>query len=408
MKDKEIFNDILRICDTKMDYLRGSNNDAVNKDGSIANREAYSAGMARVILGLYDFKIDDTMPTAYATIQKGGKGLIGVNSEFWTKCSDREKWQLLMHENGHLQYMHFTRNKSIAGLHAQAWNYATDCAINQYLDLSDTDTIGGVKPILPLSLSEKIGDTVLPWMDAEYYYEKIMQNPPPEKKKGGGGGEGAEGEVLDEHREPENDISEIDIEIFEERQKGIYSQNGLFSVLPQHVNGGVNWRALLARLVQKAIRHDSRKTANRPHRKLNNFTLPKTVRSKKAKIAIAVDTSGSMIADLPKVCAEIVKLISLHGVDTEFYGMDTELYCLGVLNKRNVSQAVEKLQGGGGTVFVDALPLLGKVSHNTPTILITDCGVDWPEKRVSFPLVVIGPENGVSPYPTIQAPALFA
>lgn len=294
---------------------------------------------------------------------------------------------------------------------AQAWNYATDCAINQYIGLSDTDTIGGIKLILPLSLADMIKSKtpLLPWQSAEYYYEKIMKSgKAPKPESGGGKGKGGlRPQVLDEHKPIDEGITQLDIERFKERTQGLYSANGLFAVLPKKVNSGVNWRALLARLIQKAIRHSSKKTFNRPYRKLNNFSLPKTVRSKKAKIAIAVDTSGSMLGDLPKVCAEIVKLINLHGVETEFYGMDTELYCLGVINKKSVASAVTRLQGGGGTVFVEALPLLGKVSKNTPTILITDCAVDWPKQRLPFPIIVIGPKGGKSPYPTIEAPALF-
>lgn len=410
MTNKALYTDVLRICDS-YNYAHSANDKPVDEDGRILNQKAYKAGMAQILLSLYDYVIDDTMPTAYVTLQKGGSAKIGVNSEFWAKCSDQEKWWLLLHENTHMVNMHFVRSKYIANLNHNTWNRAADCANNQYIGITDTDTIGGVTPILPKNLSEQIKRELLPWMSAEYYYNEIVLGEKDNPPSGGGEGDepGKEGnapQTLDEHI-TQHDIDKIDEELFTEKMRGAYSNNALISILPKQIDSGVNWKAILARLIQKAIRHDSKKTTNRPHRKLNNFLLPKTIRSKKAKIAIAVDTSGSMLTSLDKVCAEIVKIISMHGVETEFFGMDTELYSLGKIDRHNVAETVTKLTGGGGTVFVDALPLLGKVTKNTPTILITDCDVDWPVNKVRFPLVVIGPEGKTSPYPTISADALF-
>lgn len=110
MTNEQVFADVLRICDEKT-HFQSANSKPVTDDGAISDQKAYASAMSRIILSLYDFKIDETMPTAYATIQRGGKGLIGINPDFWGKCSDVERWQLLLHETGHLQYMHFVRDK---------------------------------------------------------------------------------------------------------------------------------------------------------------------------------------------------------------------------------------------------------------------------------------------------------
>lgn len=413
MTTKEFYADVLRLCDSK-NYPTGSTL-AVDENGRVVDNKAYAAKMAYALLALYEFVADDSMPTAYVQLLKGGNARIGANSDFWAKCSDLEKWQILLHENTHSENLHFVRSKYIADIDFQGWNIAGDTAGNQRIGLKDGDTIGGIVPFLPKNLGELIGKQLLPWQSTEYYYAEYMKA---KKEKQKGDGQGKSGKptdepggfsipgLIDEHM-PQHEIDPIDVELFSEKVRGVYSNAGLINVLPKEVDSGVNWRTVLARLMQKAIRHDSKKTVNRPNRKLNNHLLPKTTRSKKAKITIAVDSSGSMDYCLDKVCAEVAKIVSLHGVGTEFFAMDTQLYPLGTIDRGNVLKAVRQVTGGGGTVFVDTLPLLGKLTQNTPTILITDCDVDWPVNRVRYPLIVIGPEGKTSPYPTITADALF-
>jgi predicted metal-dependent peptidase len=158
----------------------------------------------------------------------------------------------------------------------------------------------------------------------------------------------------------------------------------------------VNWRARLTQLVRDSIAHKAGAVTHRytkPSRRqaglgygAGRATLPALI-SPIPRIAVAVDTSGSMGTDeINKAMAEINGILKAIGAPVDFVSFDTVAGKVAKIN--NVSEARKNLTGGGGTDFRPVLTQLGKAKPRyDAVIVVTDGGGYAPQLAPSFKVI---------------------
>jgi predicted metal-dependent peptidase len=231
------------------------------------------------------------------------------NPDFFESLPDIEKKGVLKHEFYHLIFEHVTGRRP-DGINPKAWNIATDLAINSHLvgELPEQCCMPGRKPF----------DQYEPGLSAEAYLNQLKKemgdNGGEGNQSGSGSGDGSGGDEGDGQFDSHDGWDEVDGEVKEiakERLKQSLKKaaeeaasNGWGSVtqdvrkdIMSRITTRVDWRKMLRYFVktsQRAAKQSSIKHINKRYpyihagRKVNRT----------AKIAVAIDQSGSVTDDM--------------------------------------------------------------------------------------------------------------
>ena len=281
--------------------------------------EPFFAALSRRI----DKRETTAIPTAGVMVDpKTAQFVMMYNPTFFEKLTDVQKLGVLKHEFYHIIFEHVTGRKPEGGL-TKKDNICMDLAINSHLqgELPDMCCMPGEGPFewAPLAKSYE-------WYKAHY--------PDPEDQKedgegGGGGDESGEGDgeagSFDDHSQW-GDIENTTNEIAKERLKEVIkkaaeeaSQAGSWGSVPSEIRKDVldrlktriNWEKALRYFVKTTQRANKRSTVRRINKRFPYIHPGKKVQ-RTAKIAISIDQSGSVSADmLAMFYSELDKLASL-------------------------------------------------------------------------------------------------
>jgi predicted metal-dependent peptidase len=261
---------------------------------------------------------------------------MAYNPEFFASLPEDQIKGVLKHEFYHLIFEHVTSRKP-EGVNPRAWNIAADLAINSHLvgELPDNCCMPGVAPFEDLPLHQT----------AEWYLANLPQ--PPEGSEGGSGsgeGEGEEGGDSDAGGEGSDSPGNFDDhsgwsdgqsgeaadaanQMARERLKqgmkeaakeaaesakgwGSMSQ-GVKQEILKRLETKVDWKKVLRYFIktsQRASRTSSVKRINKRYA----YIHPGKKTKRQAKIAIAIDQSGSVCNDmLESFFGELNKLAKL-------------------------------------------------------------------------------------------------
>jgi predicted metal-dependent peptidase len=133
-----------------------------------------------------------------------------------------------------------------------------------------------------------------------------------------------------------------------------------------------NWRQLLAQFISATIKSDLR-SWTRQSRRVKG--LPGYYREPESKIAICVDTSGSISPQLLNIfLAECRAICALNGIAAHIFSCDAELH--------EVVQPGEEfpteLSGGGGTSFIPGLEAAEECEADA-AVYFTDGDGEYPK-----------------------------
>ncbi len=262
------------------------------------------------------------IPTAGVTVTEEGKLQLVYNSEFMGKLSDEAKKAVLKHEFYHIVFQHVTGNRfmsfrDMAPNERKIHNIAMDLSINGHLpNLPEGACFPGQGPFEHLE----------PFKTAEHYLRELrkMQKDPPEGEGNGEGEGGGEGQGQGEGNGNGNPLDDMDSfddhsgwdevdeqtkQIAEERVKEFVrdaveeantSGRGWGSVpadfrkeILDGITTKVDWRKVLRYFVKQSQKANKRSTV----RKINKrypYMHPGKKATRQAKIAIAIDQSGSV------------------------------------------------------------------------------------------------------------------
>ena len=269
-----------------------------------------------------DKRASNAIPTAGVTVTEEGKLQMVYNPKFFAPLSDEARKDILKHEFYHIVFQHVTGGRflsfrDMAPSERKIHNIAMDLAINGNLpNLPEGACFPGKGPFEHLE----------PHKTAEHYLRELrkMQKDPPEGEGNGEGnceGEGGEGQPgqgngnpldgmdsFDDHS-GWDDVDDQTKQIAEERIKEFVkdaveeansSSRGWGSVpadcrkeIIASISTKVDWRKVLRYFVKQSQKANKRSTV----RKINKrypYQHPGKKATRTAKIAVAIDQSGSV------------------------------------------------------------------------------------------------------------------
>lgn len=331
------------------------------------------------LLQTFKITLSEHFPTAGVRFASNGRSIeLIVNPNFFGKLTEAEREALLIHECSHVDRLHLVRIPNLGGNHMLG-NIAADLAINCYIKNLPEGCL------YPSQYKLKDYETL------EYYYEEIKKQQEEKRKEkegesdnsdngaeknksqdsgqsgkpqAGQVGDGKDGDpysrdTLDVHEWDQSGLSKEDkMEVIENSIKRAMENIGGSGNLPVHVQETMqhiknhktkNWHRELRKFIGKYVSGwDRERTWDRRNRRYGLQDAGNRLAGKK-KIAIGIDTSGSMgQKDIEKALAEINIMIGV-GVEGYLIQFDT------VIQKEEKLKKFESLtvHGRGGTDFKD-------------------------------------------------------
>jgi predicted metal-dependent peptidase len=272
--------------------------------------EPFFAALSRKIEKRADYGI----PTAGVRVDPDSAQFEMVyNPDFFAKLPEEQVRGVLKHEFYHLIFEHVTSRKP-EGVPHKAWNIAADLAINSHLqgELPENCCMPGVGPFEDLPLGKT----------AEWYLANLPKNDEGESG-GSGSGDGGEGEGdpqdgnFDDHSgwddAADSPQQQAANQMAKERLKNAMkdaakeasqSAKGWGSVsgevkqeILKRLESKVDWRKVLRYFIKTSQRASRRSSVKRINKRYAYIHPGKKVQ-RQAKIAIAIDQSGSVCDEM--------------------------------------------------------------------------------------------------------------
>lgn len=294
-----------------------------------------------------------------------------INPKFFVQLSDRERFELILHEMDHLIYLHPIVGKGL-GSH-QAANMAFDAHINERLTalkgMKGRTMEGFDHPFEPITydgLDNKFstdGNSVKKGLPAAktvrgdlsiVNYEIILNELSDKNGKGQGGGEGE----IDSHETWEESSA-----ISEQMARDIVKQAANQSAknagnAPSHLQkqleilntSKVNWKQQLRHFFVNSLRYDFEHTRNRRNRRYG-LDVAGRRKDEQLHVAVCMDSSGSVGDEqFTQFWAEMAKIHAM-GVEITCIDADCEVSAVYKYDKKTPPQR----HGNGGTAYGPAI-----------------------------------------------------
>lgn len=310
---------------------------------------------------------------------------IGWSPAFVDTLSPDELIGVLAHEVMHCACGHAWRRDS---RDAKRWNIAADYAINDLL------TSAGLK--LP---SSALLDPQYSGKHAEWIYDRL----PPSSPNGGNGqgnDPGGSGEVRDAPADGTAPTESDWQQATEQAKNAAKAQGKLPASLQRQLGDAtkpvVDWRSLLRRYVQEVCKVDYSWTRPNVRYIPSGLYLPALHSIACGRIAVAIDTSGSIDRVLLQQFAAEVQAIAS---EMQPSSVDV-LYCDAKVHRVDTFDRGELIEmnavGGGGTNFA---PVFEHLESEPPVVLVylTDLYGTFPTAAPEYP--VIWASNGADAAP---------
>jgi len=362
--------------------------------------EPFFAALSRKI----EKKEDHSIKTAGVYVNKlNGQFEMIYNPDFLASLPEHEVKGVLKHEFYHLIFEHVT-NRKPDGVPHKTWNIAADLAINSHLqgELPEFACMPGVGPFEDFPLGES----------AEWYLKNITDDQleqcsdPDDSEDGEGGEPGKEGKPGDgkpgtgqvgnhegwdgEGQSPEEDAANqmakerLKNAMKEAAQEASKSPNGWGSVggdlkkeIIKRLETKVDWRKVMRYFIKTSQRANKSSTVRRINRRYAYIHPGKKVK-RQAKIAIAIDQSGSVSDDmLENFFGELNKLSKLAAFTV--IPFDTSVNEKLVYEwKKGKSHSAERVMCGG-TCFDAPTEYVNKRGDFDGVIILTDMEAPAPK-----------------------------
>jgi predicted metal-dependent peptidase len=371
------------------------------------------------LLGNLSREISNRTPTVALEKTQGGYSLI-VNPEYFDQVltTREQRVAAIKHEALHFVFSHVFRAKKFE--HQEVYNQAADLVVNQYLE---------PWPSLPDALTLELLDERGVWMNrdesVEYYYEELLKIR--EQNEEGDGGEGESGGIdgilqesmsatsqrgdhqfwanqsADDAEQTQHD------EMMSQAAQRSQDWGKLPGPLQQLINAmlerrepQVDWRRSLRLFAACSGRTSVAHTMKRISKRYG--TRPGTRIKRYSKLAIALDTSGSVDDDTLSTFFSEIHSIWKHGAEVVIIECDAEVQQTYPYR----GQTPQDVAGRGGTAFD---PVFEHLNQNRQQqfdgcIYLTDGWADTPEVKPPCKVLWVICSDGTDEYvnfgPAIQ------
>ena len=318
--------------------------------------EPFFAALSRKIEKRADYNI----PTAGVRVDpESAQFEMIYNPDFFDSLPEEQVRGVLKHEFYHLIFEHVTSRKP-EGVPHKAWNIAADLAINSHLqgELPDNCCMPGVAPFEDLPLHQT----------AEWYLANLPKN---EEGNESGSGEGGEGEGeqpgnFDDHsgwddnadspqQQAANQMAKERLKnaMKEAAKEASQSAKGWGSMsaevkeeILKRLESKVDWRKVLRYFIKTSQRASRRSSVKRINKRYAYIHPGKKVQ-RQAKIAIAIDQSGSVSSEMLSAffgeLNGLAKLAEFTVVPFDTQVDESKVYVW----KKGQSKAAERVLHGG-------------------------------------------------------------
>ncbi len=351
-------------------------------------------------------KIETTkIPTAGVSIEDG-EVLLYYNPNFLNKIIENEGKQklkgIIEHELLHLVYDHIGRCKQF-NYNQQVWNIATDIAINQLIDKTIMPN-KIIKPLYPklFNLPEK--------KNADWYYDKLKSssNQGQGKKSKEQSNNESERDNFDDHSKWKTStgnakmarevVKKIVKEAYENTKKMRgYVSSSLEEVISELLKPPtISWRRLLKQYVGASIKTGWKRSWKRPNRRfIFREDIKGKVNLRTLKLAVAIDTSGSMSE------SEFIEFLNelrgiLHAYKHKVKIIQCDANIQSIEDFHPYSKIKFKFKGRGGTSFKPVIKWYNKHPDIELLIYVTDGYGDQEEIKTNKDIIWCLTSNGMN------------
>lgn len=279
--------------------------------------------------------------------------------EFIKQLDDKELGFVVLHENLHKAFRHLFIWKKLDEIDRGLTNAACDYVINlQIVEMDPTEQVVAI----PRKNGETMGllDTRFKGMNTKQVFDILRK----EQEENGGGGEGFDFHDWDGAKELTDDQKkELEREIDQAIRQGQIAHaklngkgaGGMNRELSDLLEPTVDWREVLREFVKSVCNNKDVSSWRRVNRRFigQNIYLPTLIGEKVGRVAIGIDTSGSIGGpELNQFLSEvqaIAKDVNPAAVDLIYW--DSEVAAHEEYVDAQVSNIVSstKPKGGGGT-----------------------------------------------------------
>lgn len=307
--------------------------------------------------GMLSLNLDMQPSDAVPTLGTNGTALL-YNPTYCAERTDAELQGLLAHEVMHCALLHPYRTN---GRDAALWNVACDLAINPHIRASDLT--------LPEGKNDPREAEFVDW-SAEAIYAKLRDEqqqtgnaPTPDlgndvqpAPQGGSDDEPQPGDEPGEAQQPQG-MTEMDWQVAAEQMAMVARRAG---AMPSDAQRAINelreptvdWRTILRRFVEQTVPSDYSWTSPNRRYIAAGLYLPGAVKENTPRLAVAVDTSGSISQEqLDEFASEITAIM----LETRPAAIDV-VYCDASVQGTQMFTPDDgelrlEARGGGGTRF---------------------------------------------------------
>lgn len=305
--------------------------------------------------------------------------VLSINPTSFNEFTLEERCGVLTHEMSHILNGHLIRFEDRENF--KKWNYATDCAINQFISHLPQGCI------TPTNLPVKSGVKVPVKVNSEQYYDIIDDDQlPPDNGDGSGSGNG-NGNPLDDHSgwnksKGQNETLQKDIakgmmdKAANETQKGRGNLPSAFSdwLEINTSSNQISWQRVLRNLTGNK-RVNTRRTIMRSDRRFpKREDLKGRTKDRMFNLLLIGDESGSVSSsELIQGIAEVQNICKMTKTALDYIAIDTEAHAP---VKVTATQRTFNRVASGGTNLHPALDMAAKHRIDFQAIVvITDGGL---------------------------------
>lgn len=307
--------------------------------------------------------------------------VLSINPTKFNTFTLEERCGVLTHEMSHILNGHLIRFEDRENF--KKWNYATDCAINQFISHLPNGCIS------PTNLPVKKGVKVPAKVNSEIYYDLIDDDQlPPDNDDGDGSGKGSgNGNPLDDHSgwnksKGQNETLQKDIakgmmeKAANETQKGRGNLPSAFSdwLEINTSSNQISWQRVLRNLTGNK-RVNTRRTIMRSDRRFpGREEIKGKTKDRMFNLALIGDESGSVSsAELIQGIAEVQNICKMTKTSLDYVAIDTQAHAP---VKITSTQRTFNRVASGGTNLHPAIDMLHKHHIDFQAlVVITDGGL---------------------------------
>ena len=322
------------------------------------------------MIGQCSIKMDDNLPAPAGVSYEVDHYNLYINKNIFDEFTLHGRLAILKHEMQHILYGHIGR---LGEREFKKWNYATDCAINQFIDKDHLPECA----ITPKTLGKMIGKTVPSNLSSEEYYDLIDDLSEENSSSEQG---------MDSHETWELSTGDEDLQkhvtkgMIETAQNETIKSNGKVPrqcsewINIHTVKSQLNWKKVLRGIVGNK-KTSRRNTIMRLDRRFpSREDLRGKVKDRTFDLLVVADVSGSMSHDaLISTIGEVRHICDVTKTDVDLIQVDTFAHAPEKLSKKT---KIFERKGTGGTYLSAALDKANEHGLNyNAVVVVTDGGL---------------------------------